>query len=195
MAEREDLEYVLAASNERDYQRVVARGSSVIASGVGAASIIMLYADALMELDRISEAREAFELALRILPEARHRRIYDALAALELHADRYDLAEEYCQRAIALAPDHASAFIYLGVSYVSTGRIADAEAPFTRATVCTGGAIDEAWYNLGRIQSALGRRREAASSYRNALAIDPKYELALEELAALENGHHRAAEA
>lgn len=195
MTEVEDLEYVLAASGAGDYQGVVARGASVIASGADPASIIMLYADALVELDRTPEAREAFELAIRVLPVSRHRRIYDALAALELHADQYDAAEDNCHRAIAIAPDHASAYIYLGMSYMSTGRIAEAEATFTRATVCTGGAVDEAWYNLGRVQSALDRTREAESSFRKALAIDPDYKLALEALTALEREQHRAAEA
>jgi len=173
MSERQDLEYVLAAWRAGEYQNVVTRGSSLIESGADASSIIMLYADALVELDRTSEAREAFKLALRILPMSRHRRIFDALAALELHADRYAAAEEYCQRAIALAPDHASAHIYLGITYENTDRSAEAEAEFARGTACTDGAIDEAWYNLGRVQSTRGQTSEAATSFRRALAIYP----------------------
>jgi len=44
------------------------------------------------------------------------------------------------------------------------------------------GAIDEAWYNLGRVQLELGRASEAAISFRRALEIDPNYELAREAL-------------
>jgi tetratricopeptide (TPR) repeat protein len=195
MSEKQDLEFVLAASRACEYQRVVARGSAVIESGANASSIVMLYADALLELDRTSEAREAFKLALRILPVSRHRRIFDALAALELHADRYVAAEEYCHQAIALAPDHASAHIYLGIVYENTDRSAEAEAEFTRGTACTDGAIDEAWYNLGRVQSMRGRTLEAAISFRRALAIDPEYELAHEALGGLEEDRHGAHEA
>ena len=195
MSEIEDLEFVFAAWKAGEYQRVVARGSSVIASGANASSIVMLYAGALVKLDRALDAREAFKLALRLLPTSRHRRIYNALAALELHADRYTAAEEYCRLAITLAPDHASAYIYLGVCYMSTDRIAEAEIQFTRATTCTDGAIDEAWYNLGRAQSVLGRTREAEISYRRALEIDPEYETALEELAALKRRGARALDA
>ena len=195
MSEIEDLEFVFAAWKAGEYQRVVTRGSSVLESGANAASIIMLYADALVELDRAVEAREAFKLALGILPTSRHRRIYNALAAIELHADCYNTAEEYCQLAITLAPNHATAYIYLGVSYMSTDRIAEAETQFTRATTCTDGAIDEAWYNLGRAQSVQGRTREAETSYRRALEIDPEYETALEELAALKSRAVRALDA
>jgi tetratricopeptide (TPR) repeat protein len=186
MSEIEDLEFMIAAWNAGDYQSVVTRGSAMIESGADASTIVMLHGDALAELGRTSNARDAFKLALTILPITRHRRILGALAALELHADRYDAAEEYCQRAIALAPDHASAYIYLGFAYESIDQISDAESQFTRATACTEGAIDEAWYNLGRVQQALGRTIEAATSYRRALAIDSEYELALEALAALE---------
>jgi tetratricopeptide (TPR) repeat protein len=195
VSEMEDLEYVFAAWKAGEYQRVVARGSSVIESGADASSIIMLYADALAELDRALEAREAFKLALRILPTSRHRRIYNALAALELHTDCYTAAEEYCRLAITLAPDHASAYIYLGVCYMSTDRIAEAELQFDQATRCSDGAINEAWYNLGRAQSVLGRAREAEISYRRALEIDPEYEAALEELAALKSRGARALDA
>jgi|SRR6185437_15206126 len=195
MSDVDDLEFVLAAWRAGEYQRVVERGSSVIESGADASSIIMVYGDALEELGRTSEAREAFRIALTILPMSRHRRTFDALAELELHAENYDAAEEYSRRAIALAPDYASAYIYLGVCYVSTDRLAEAEVQFTRATMCTDGAIDEAWYNLGRVQSALGRTLEAAASYRRALAIDPEYEVALEELHAIESGRQSAPEA
>jgi tetratricopeptide (TPR) repeat protein len=186
VSEIEDLEFVLAAWKAGEYQRVVTRGSSVIESGAKASSIIMLYADSLVELDRIVEAREALKLALEMLP-SRHRRIYNALAAIELHAECNAAAEEYCQLAISLAPDHATAYIYLGVCYMSTDRIAEAEIQFAQATKCTDGAIDEAWYNLGRAQSVLGQTREAEISYRRALEIDPEYETALEELAALKS--------
>lgn len=195
MTAKKDLELMLAAWREEDYQRVVACGASVIKGGRDASAIIMLYGDALEELGRTSEAREAFTLALTILPIARHRRIFDALAALEVHAANYAAAEEYCRRVIALAPDHASAYIYLGVCYKSTDRPADAEAQFRRATECTDGAIDEAWYNLGRVQTELGRTLDAEASYRHALAIDPEYEFAREALASLESDRQRASEA
>lgn len=194
MSKAEDLEFVLAAWNAGEYQRVVTRGSAVIESGADASLIIMLYGDALEELGRTSEAREAFRLALEILPISRHRRPFEALAALELHADNYVAAEEYCRRAIALAPDYASAHIYLGMCYMCADRLAEAEEQFARATSCTDGAIDEAWYNLGRAQSELGRTLEAAASYRQALTIDPEYEFAREELAALERDAQRAPE-
>jgi tetratricopeptide (TPR) repeat protein len=195
MPEIEDLELVLAAWKAGDYESVVARGSAVIESGADASTIVMLYGDALAKLGRTSDARDAFKLALTILPVARHRLILGALAALELHADRYEAAEGYCQRAIALAPDHASAYIYLGVSYESIDRISDAELQFTRATACTEGALDEAWYNLGRVQQGLGRTIEATTSYRRAIAIDAGYELALQALVALETNRHGAIEA
>ena len=187
MSERDDLEYMLKATREGDYARVVERGAAVLASGADPSSIIMLYADAFEELGRTSEARDAFTLALTILPAARHRRVLDALAALELHAGAFVAAEAYCHRAIALAPDHASAYIYLGIVYDRTDRVADAELQLARATDCSEGAIDEAWYNLGGVQLKLGCTSEAESSLRRALAIDPDYELALEALASLED--------
>jgi tetratricopeptide (TPR) repeat protein len=195
MTETRALEVVLEAWNAGEYQRVVACGASVIESGRDASAIVMLYADALVELGRTADAREAYKLALTILPLSRHRRICDALAALELSAECYSVAEEYSRRAIALDPDHASGYIYLGVCYASTDRIADAEAQFLRATVCREGAIDEAWFNLGRVQSTRGRKTDGAISFGRALAIDPKYEEARKALHTLKGEQHRTLEA
>jgi tetratricopeptide (TPR) repeat protein len=191
MSERDDLEYMLNAARAGEHARVVERGAAVLASGADPSSVIMLYGDALEELGRTSEARDAFTLALTILPAARHRRVLDALAVLELHAGSYAAAETYCERAIALDPDHASAHVYLGNVYSHTDRVADAELQFARATDCSEGAIDEAWYNLGGVQLKLGRTSEAESSFRRALAIDPDYELALEALASLDHDRDR----
>lgn len=187
MSDVDDLEYVVTAWNAGDYARVVERGSAVIASGADASAIVMLYGAALDELDRTAEARDAFTLALSILPPERHVRVLGALAALELNAGSYAEAERHCQRAIELAPDHASAYIYLGCVYRDTDRDREAEAQFIRATCCTEGAIDEGWFNLGATQRDLGKVMEAASSFRRALALDPDYELAREELASLES--------
>ena len=129
MSNFDDLEYILTAWRAGDYELVAERGSAVIASGVDASAIVVLYDDALKELDRTAEARDAFTLALSILPVERHVSVLGALGALEFRANNYAEAERYCERAIALAPDHASAYIYLGCAYRDTDRDRDAEVP------------------------------------------------------------------
>ena len=81
MSERDDLEYMLKATREGDYARVVERGAAVLASGADPSSIIMLYADALEELGRTSEAESSFRRALAIDPD--YELALEALASLE----------------------------------------------------------------------------------------------------------------
>jgi tetratricopeptide (TPR) repeat protein len=195
MTQIDDIEFVLAAWDAGEYKDIVERGSALIVRGADISSIVMLYADALMELGRTSEAREAYKLALTVLPNRRHARVLGALGALEVDAGDVVAAEQYCLRAMALAPDHASAYIWLGAAYEDADRLADAEAQYSRATKCGEGAIEEAWYNLGAIQKVLGRTSEAVISFRRALAIDRDYALAQEALATLEKNQHRAIEA
>ena len=146
----------------------------------------VIYGQALSDLARYAEARSAYERGLALTPEDERAPVFRLLG--ELHEARSELreAERYYRDAIALAPDHPSAYVYLGGMLARNGRLEEAEAIHRRGTQCVDGPTDEAFFNLGLVQRARRDYLGALASFRRAVELDPQYEEAIEAIRDLE---------
>jgi tetratricopeptide (TPR) repeat protein len=143
---------------------------------------LLIYGNALVSLARYAEARAAYEHALALSTTENRASVLRRLG--ELCDARYEAreAERYYREAIAAAPNHASAYIYLGALLAKTGRLEEAEAIHARATECTEGEIQEALLNLGLVRRGRGDYLGALESLRRAVSLDPTDSAANEAL-------------
>src|SRR3982751_4126363 len=81
-------------------------------------------------------------------------------------------AERLYQQVLLLEPSAFAPRHMLGAIRFQQGRHAAAIELIT-AALKHNPAVADAWINLGHVQSALGRREEAADSYGRALALAP----------------------
>ncbi|HJQ96759.1 MAG TPA: tetratricopeptide repeat protein, partial [Candidatus Polarisedimenticolaceae bacterium] len=125
-----------------------------------------------LELRRALEANPADPIAQYLLGNA--RRAQDDLPA----------AEAAYRRALALRPVYPQALINLGLTLAARGDLDAAEAAFRSADTQLGGA-PETKVNLAIVMRLRGRQAEAATLYREALALDPDFGPAREGLASL----------
>ena len=109
-------------------------------------------------------------------PEA-HFRLAEALYRLR----RYEAAEAYYQRAVALDPSHAQAYTGLGKLYGDQGDRTKALAALQRALALGDEAI--AHYYLGNLYASQGSYQQAISHYQQAIESRSDYEQAYINLA------------
>jgi Flp pilus assembly protein TadD len=94
-----------------------------------------------------------------------------------LGAGDYAPATTELQRLSSAYPDYSGPLTNLGIIYLKTGRLVDAEKTLQAAT--KRGEPNAATYNqLGIVYRKLGRFKEADAAYSQALRIDPSYALA-----------------
>ncbi|MEO7299776.1 MAG: tetratricopeptide repeat protein [Verrucomicrobiota bacterium] len=91
-------------------------------------------------------------------------------------------AEKMFMRAHRLDADEATYLIYAGSAAFRRGDLSKAKKLATKATKCSKGCIDEAFFNLGGYLLSARRYKEAANCYLKALKIDNNYEIAKKRL-------------
>jgi tetratricopeptide (TPR) repeat protein len=136
-------------------------------------------ASALVELRAYSNARSALGrldgLAREELPYLVcicWGKYYDAIGDLKS-------AEKWYRKAVVAAP---AALVYLGGVLARQGRLAEAKRCHRRATRLPEDdrlARDEAYFNIGLILRAERRYRDAVVCFDRAIALDPKYSVAI----------------
>lgn len=72
------------------------------------------------------------ELKKIVASDADNADAYNLLGFTHRKLKRYDVAQEYYQRALSLNPGHKGAMEYLGELYVETGRMEEANAMLAR---------------------------------------------------------------
>ena len=90
-------------------------------------------------------------------------------------------AEMYFRRAAQILPDHPSASNCLGVVLAQQGKIEEAGSVFqdlARRQPADAGVLN----NLGLVRGQQGKWHEAVAHYRQALAIDPNFDMAQKNL-------------
>lgn len=147
-----------------------------------AAVFWLLLGHELTSLRRIDEAEKALKRCLALTPPAQQRDVFSAFGHLADVAGNLALAEQWYRRAIEADPDDASGHIYLGALYAGMCRLKDAENAHAKATKCSKGCVDEAYYNLGLVLRAQGRLGESKKCFDKAIELDPDYEDALIDL-------------
>ncbi|MHC4505360.1 MAG: tetratricopeptide repeat protein [Planctomycetota bacterium] len=142
----------------------------------------LMLGDELTSLRRLDEAEKALKRGLALTPPDKRRNAYSALGRLALAAGDFSGAEEWHRKAIEADPNHASGHIYLGALYADMCRLDDAEKAYRKATECSDGCVDEAYFNLGLVLRAQDRLGEARDCFVRAVELDPEYEIAREAL-------------
>ncbi len=127
-------------------------------------------ADAYLEAGRFAEARQGFELAIRIGPPV--STYYDGLGMLLMREGRIDQAIEAFKTAISLDQRSASPFAHLAEAYAEKGMALEA-LKTAREAVHIEPGYSEAHFVLGNILAARSKYHEAAGSYEVALSLEP----------------------
>jgi tetratricopeptide (TPR) repeat protein len=140
------------------------------------------YGNALVAFARYAEARAAILRAIKLLPAERLDLPYSYMGSLYERKGEYLKAVEWYEKAAKVAPDDATYLIFMGGMLARAGRYSEAKKCHRRATKCTKGAIDEAYYNLGAVLLAEGRYKEASACFEKAVELDSKYKIAKQAL-------------
>jgi protein O-mannosyl-transferase len=122
----------------------------------------------LYQANRIPEATDLFNQALRIKPAAAH---YSLGNSLFLRGRTSEAIEQY-EQALRINPDYAEARSNLGNVFLQTGRTPEAIDQFKQALRINPGYA-EAHNNLGNALVQTGRTSEAIDHYKQALRISP----------------------
>ncbi len=118
--------------------------------------------------------------AVEMTPDssAAHYRLGNVMTA----SGRWSEALDQFQLAAALDPRNFHALDNLGVCLMRTQRFAEAEDVLVRAVAASPPAQYRTSFNLGVARLALGKHAEGCADLRRALAINPRYEVAVAEL-------------
>jgi tetratricopeptide (TPR) repeat protein len=142
----------------------------------------LLYGIALRKLARYAEARRAIQRVIKAcskkwlhLPYAQMGMLYDDQGNLER-------AAHWFRKSIEARPSDATYRIFLGSVLARRGSLTEAEECHRRATKCTAGAIDEAYFNLGLVLRAREKYEAAMDAFQKALELDPSYKAVKEEM-------------
>jgi tetratricopeptide (TPR) repeat protein len=115
-------------------------------------------------------AFDSFATAFRIdnqdVRSARH------LAAIAANQQKFEIAEQWFEVALALTPDDGANWFNLGFVRERMGKPQAAIDAFTRAVELVP-SQDRAWYGMGLAHARLGRHAEAAVALEKAVELQP----------------------
>lgn len=143
------------------YRTTIARNSACWMAQVNLGNI-------LYKANRIPEAMELFNQAMRIKPAVAHYSLGNAL----LLKDRTSEAIDQYQQALWINPDYAEAHNNLGGALLHTGRTSEAIDQYEQA-VRINPDYAEAHNNLANALIQTGRASEAIEHYKQALRMNP----------------------
>jgi Flp pilus assembly protein TadD len=130
----------------------------------------LLLGEALVRLQRVSEAERALRSALEMAP--RFADAHGRLADLLLRQGRLGEAVAAYRSYLSLVPEHAAAHHGLGIALAMSGETGGAMNEFARA-VSLDPQNAEFRMSLGTALASSGRLGEAIAEYRRALALAP----------------------
>ena len=139
------------------------------------------------KLERFDRAEEDLRAAMELEPT------YAADGAAELGALRamqndFDGGLAFCRSAIAADPRHGLAHYYLGLILRNLDRLDEAAAAYEAALLHRPDLV-EAHNNLGYLRELQERWQDAVGHYRDALELDPTFELSREALLRVRREH------
>ncbi len=144
----------------------------------------LIYSLALYRIDRFTDAKRALFKTIELTEESENNfswllcrlgRIYES-------SGHFHKAIEWYKKAHHSNPSEATFLIYQGVMLLRTEKFDEAADVLIKATECTEGFVDEAFYNLGVVRIVQRNYVEAILCFEKALGIDPKYKEAKQQL-------------
>jgi len=125
-----------------------------------------------------------YKKSLSVLPTAEAHTFLGWTYAFQ---KRYEEAIRECEKAIAADPEFGNPYNDIGAYLIERGRFDEAIPYLARALKAKRyEAYHYPHYNLGRAFEKKGRWADAAREYREALRIQPDYEIAQRSLARLQ---------
>ena len=124
-------------------------------------------------LQEAGDREEALRKYAQVLARDPHDADANYLAGV-VHAqcERYDIAEEYLSKALALRPDFKDAYIDLGNVHRLKGNVISAEASYRKALTLDPDDV-RAHFNLAKLLKELNRQREALDYLRQGHRLVP----------------------
>ncbi|MDE1939956.1 MAG: tetratricopeptide repeat protein [Alphaproteobacteria bacterium] len=159
-------------------------------AGVGAEARARLLMNSGLAHERLGQHQEALRdftqaLAMRgLTPPDRVRAIFDRGVALDALGRTKDAIRDYSE-AIRLDTHFAPALNNRANAYRRLGRLTDAKHDYLIALTCPDVAREYPYFGLAQIAQAMGDIATARDYYGKALAVNPAYALAAQNLAAL----------
>ncbi len=140
------------------------------------------YGMAQIQLARYAAAERAIRRAITLCPQKALPIAYSQMGHLIEAKGNFKQAASWYRKALKLRPNDATWHIFLASNAFTRGLHRQSESYYRRALNCSGGCLEEAYFNLGGI--LLGKRNysEAIKCYQEALKIDPQYKVAKERL-------------
>ncbi|MBD3237594.1 MAG: sulfatase-like hydrolase/transferase, partial [Candidatus Eisenbacteria bacterium] len=154
----------------------------------------LLRGRALARLDRVAEARAAFEAEMRAYPPGATAAAH--LARILCDRGDCDEAEALLQEALDSSPGHIDLVAALAGVHLDTGRPREAQ-PLLQSVLAADPSHPEGNYQLGRLFEAMQRPQEALQRYLQAVAAEPgraDYQAALGMLLVRGRNYAKAAE-
>jgi Flp pilus assembly protein TadD len=162
-----------ACMQKKDYVRAEARYAQVVDRAPGDAGAQFKHGNALLMLERWSDAEAAFLLAVKA--DKAHAAAYNNLAWILLQREeRSDQALEWARQAVELQPAQPAFQDTLGMVHLMRAEPDAAVAALRRASASTP-PVASYIYHLGLALEARGAGKEAVLEYRRALQIDPRF--------------------
>jgi tetratricopeptide (TPR) repeat protein len=144
----------------------------------------LMYGFALYRTDRFKEAKKALIRTMKLTEESDDNLswLFCRMGQSYEGSGKFNKAIEWYKKAHNLNPSEATFLIYQGVLSLRLGKYDEAAQILIKATNCSEGCIDEAFYNLGVVRIAQKRYNEALTCFEKTLEIDPKYKEAKQQL-------------
>ncbi len=136
-------------------------------------------------------AEKAFLEALRQDPYLAQGHLL--LANLRYNSGQLDAAEKGFEKVIELQPQYGDAYFWLGLLLAERNKLPEAAKNLEKAAIIS--KNPRHYYNWGLVLQKMGKVKEAESTYKNALLIDPNSEVNLYALAVLLAQNNRNSEA
>jgi tetratricopeptide (TPR) repeat protein len=160
--------FVVTSHQSRMYSDIETLYRTTIARNPGCWMAQVNLGNILYKANRIPEAMDLFNQAMRIKPAVAHYSLGNALVQKQRTLEAID---EY-KRALAIDPDDAEAHNNLGNALLLRGRTAEAIDEYEQA-LRLNPAYAKAHNNLGNALVQTGRASEAIDHYKEALRIYP----------------------
>lgn len=138
------------------------------------------YGDVLQDLNRWEDAKDAYEMALR-LDRNNHNALNNYAYYLSVRNEKLNEALEMAERAISFEQENAAYLDTIGWIHFKLGNYEKARSYIMQA-IETGDAGAEVYEHLGDIYAEIGNENEARDWWQKALEIDPKREYLQERL-------------
>jgi tetratricopeptide (TPR) repeat protein len=94
-------------------------------------------------------------------------------------------ALRHFEKAYTLNPNYTNTLVWLGISYLDLNNYDKAHTALDVA-LSKDQTLWDAWYYKGKVYLAEAKDKEAIATFKKLLTIDPRYELAKQELTLLE---------